>query len=164
MHHGLNNPQATHVLVVDDEPETLKSLADALVGHGYRVTTAGSAEVGLQAARECSFDLVLSDLYLDGTRGLQFAQSICRMHPHVPVVVITAWGDIETCRQALEAGVSDFITKPIEFDSLPFILESNLQRKKIEQRRFSEQRADVLFKTIKALAAAVDARSHFSGR
>jgi len=164
MHDCPNNSRETHVLVVDDEPETLKSLGDALVAHGYKVTTAGSAEVGLQAAKECRFDIVLCDLYLDGATGVQFAQSICRMHPHLPVVVITAWGDIDTCRQALEAGASDFITKPIEFDNLPFILESNLQRKKIERRRLSEERADVLFKAIKALAAAVDAKSHFTGR
>jgi len=154
----------THVLVVDDEPDALSSLSDALTSHGYEVTSADSAEAALEAAKECRFDLVLCDLYLDGMSGVQFTQTVCRMHPQMPVVVITAWGDIEASRQALEAGASDFVTKPIEFANLPFILENNLQRKRIEQRRFSEQRADVLFKAIKALAAAVDAKSHFTGR
>jgi len=164
MLYGVDDCSDTHVLVVDDEPDALSSLSDGLASHGYEVTSARSAEAALEAAKEHSFDLVLCDLYLDGMTGVQFTQAICRMHPQMPVVVITAWGDIEASRQALEAGASDFVTKPIEFANLPFILENNLQRKRIEQRRFSEQRADVLFKAIKALAAAVDAKSHFTGR
>jgi putative two-component system response regulator len=154
----------TQVLVVDDEPDALSSLADALTSHGYDVTSAQSAETALEIAKEHSFDLVLCDLYLGGMTGVQFTQALCRMHPQLPVVVITGWGDIEASRQALEAGASDFVTKPIEFACLPFILENNVQRKRIEQRRVSEQRADVLFKAIKALAAAVDAKLRFTGR
>jgi putative two-component system response regulator len=164
MQYEVDDCGCTRVLVVDDELDTLKSLSDALTSHGYAVTTAHSAELALEIAKERGFELVLCDLYLDGMTGVQFTQAVCRIHPQMPIVVVTAWGDIEASRQALEAGASDFVTKPIEFANLPFILENNLQRKRIEQRRFSEQRADVLFKAIKALAAAIDAKSHYTGR
>ena len=154
----------THVLVVDDEPNLIELLSDALTSYGYRVSTADSGESALELSREHSFDLVLCDLYMTGMTGLQLTEALCRMHPHLPVVLITAFGDIEASRMALETGAADFITKPIELSTLPFILENNLQRKKLETQRLSEQRADVLFKAIKALAAAVDAKSHYTGR
>jgi response regulator RpfG family c-di-GMP phosphodiesterase len=162
----LNDPgyPTAQVLVVDDEPDALAALADALITHGYDVSTAPSAEDGIELAKQKGFDLVLCDLYMNGMSGVQFTQAVSRMHPNVPVIVVTAWGDIEASRQALDAGASDFVTKPIEFTSLPFLLENNLQRKKIELRRVSEQRADVLFKAIKGLAAAIDAKSHYTGK
>lgn len=159
---GTTSP-TVHILVVDDDRDILELLREALVHHGYGVATAASAEAALEVARERRVDLVLCDLYLEGMSGLQFTQAICRMHPHLPVIVITAWADLEASRQALEAGASDFVTKPIEFARLPYILANNLQRKKIEQQRLSSERADVLFKAIKALAAAIDAKSHYTG-
>lgn len=164
MHHVAHEFHQVRVLVVDDDPDTLESLRSALAGNGYQVSCVSSGEEAIEAVKECEYDIVLCDLYLQGMTGVEVTQCISRMHPHIPVVVITAWGDIETSRQALEAGAADFVTKPIEFANLPFILENNMQRKRIEQRKLSEQRANVLFKAIKALAAAIDAKSHYTGR
>lgn len=155
---------AAHVLVVDDEPSLVNLLGDALIRYGYEVSKACSGEAALELSRVRRFDLVLCDLYMSGMSGLQLTAALCRMHPHLPVVLITAYGDIKASRLALETGAVDFITKPIELSKLPFILENNLQRKKIEAQRLSDERADVLFKAIKALAAAIDAKSHYTGR
>ena len=152
-----------HVMVVDDDLDVLALLSDALAGFGYLVSSATSGEQALDLAKEKKFDLVLCDLRLQGMNGIVLTRALCRMHPQVPVVLLTAYGDIEASKQALDAGASDFVTKPLELTTLPFILENNLQRKKIEARRLSEERAEVLFKAIKALAAAIDAKSHFTG-
>ena len=151
-----------HVLVVDDEQDVLDQLSKALGRFGYTATTATSGESALRQTRERKFDLVIADLCLDGISGIQLTQALSRMHPQMPVVLMTARGDIEAGRLALEAGVSDFVTKPLETESLPFIVENNLQRKRLEARRLSEERADVLFKAIKAIAAAIDARSDYT--
>jgi putative two-component system response regulator len=164
MQYEVNDFHQVRVLVVDDDLETLNSIKNTLASNGYDVTCASSGMDALEAAKQCEYDIVLCDLYLQGITGLEVTQSISRIHPHIPIVVITSWDDIETSRQALEAGASDFLTKPIEYSSLPFILENNMQRKRIEQRRLSEQRANVLFKAIKAIAAAIDAKSQYTGR
>ncbi len=158
MSHGMRRATA-HVLVVDDEQDVLDQLSEALGRFGYTAATATSGESALRLTREQRFDLVIADLCLEGVSGIQLTQALSRMHPQMPVVLMTTHGDIEAGRLALEAGVSDFITKPLELESLPFVVENNLQRKKLEARRLSEERADVLFKTIKAMAAAIDARS-----
>ncbi|MHB9037560.1 MAG: HD-GYP domain-containing protein [Armatimonadota bacterium] len=154
---------SAHVLVVDDDSDILKLLSDALKSYDYAVSTAGDADTAIELVKTRAYDLILCDLYLRGVTGLQFAKTVCRIHPHMPVVMITAFGDVDAARDALSAGASDFVTKPITLLELPIILENNLQRKKIEAKRLSEERADVLFKAIKALAAAIDAKSHYTG-
>ena len=151
-----------HVLVVDDEQDVLDQLSKALRGFGYTVSTATSGESALSLTRERRFDVVIADLCLERISGIQLTQALSRMHPQMPVVLMTAHGDVEAGRLALEAGVSDFVTKPVEPEALPFVVESNLQRKRLEARRLSEERADVLFKAIKAMAAAIDARSDYT--
>lgn len=154
----------THVLVVDDEESILDVLRDALEGCGYEVSATTSGEAALELVREHSFDLVLCDLYMQGMSGIQLTEILSRMHPQMPVVLITAFGEIDAGRRSLEVGASDFIAKPFDLAALPLILENNIQRKKLEARRLSEERAEVLFKAIKALAAAIDAKSHYTGR
>ena len=150
------------VMVVDDEPDVLDLLRDGLASFGYQVSTATNGEEALELARERKFDLALCGTRLRGINGMQLTATLSRMHPQMPVIHITAEGDVEAGRQALEAGASDFVAKPLETTSLPFILEDNLQRKRLEARRLSEERADVLFKALKVIAAAIDAKSHYA--
>jgi len=155
---------AMHILAVDDKLDVLRMLEKELTAQGYDVTTASSAIYALDLARERKLDLALCELNMVGINGLQFAQSILKIHPQMPVVLIVDAGDIDSGRRALEAGASDFITKPIDPINLRFVIESSLQRKKLELKRLSEHRAEVLFKAIKGLAAAVDAKSDCSER
>lgn len=155
---------AAHVLVVDSESDVVEHLVDALKSYEYQVSTAECGETAIELSREKSIDIVLCDLALQGMTALEVTESLCRIHPHLPVVLITDFSDIKASRKALEIGAADFISKPIEFITLPFVIENNLQRKILEARKLSEERADVLFKAIKALAAAIDAKSHYTGR
>lgn len=152
------------VLLVDDEDEILALLEDTLSNFGYKVYTATSGERGLNQVREHHIDIVFSDLYMLDMTGVQFASALARMHPQIPIVMMTAFGEIESCKVALEVGASDYITKPIEVSTLPFIIENNLERKKIETQKLRNERADTLFKTIKAIASAIDTRSYYTGK
>ena len=154
---------SAHILVIDDDPETVEMLSEELVSYKYKVSVATDAQTALEMIKSHNYDLILCDLYLQGITGLQLTKSISRIHPHIPILMITAFGDIAAAREALAAGASDFIAKPVELLKLPIILENNLQRKKIEAKRLSEERADVLFKALKALAAAIDAKSNYTG-
>lgn len=152
----------THILLIEDQPNALETLTRELTSQGYDVTTAASAIYALNLARERQIDISLCDMDVAGVNGLQFTQSILKIHPQMPIVLLIDSGDFDSGRRALEAGASDFVTKPVDMANLRFVLESSLQRKKIEVQRLSEQRAEVLFKAIKGLAAAVDAKSNCS--
>lgn len=151
------------VLAVDADQDTLDTLDNTLTSLGYQVNTAVNGELALDMTREQSYDIVLCDLHLVGMNGLQFVHAMGRMHPQTPVILIIGQDDVAASREALAAGASDFMTRPLEFNELPLTIEKNLQRKQSEQQRLSEQRADVLFKAIKALAAAIDAKSYYTG-
>ncbi|MCE5197443.1 MAG: HD domain-containing phosphohydrolase [Armatimonadota bacterium] len=157
------NLSPAHILVIDDESDALAILHTSLTRCGYQVTLAESATIALDLLKEMSFDLVLCDLCLTEISGIEFTRTVSHMHPNLPIVVITGFCDVDAARESLRSGASDFITKPLEISRLPIILENNLQRKKIEAQKLLKHRAEVLFKAIKALAAAIDAKSHYTG-
>ncbi len=164
MQYEANDFHQVRILVLESDPQTLSSLKAFLARNGYQVFGASSGEAALEAVKEREYDIILCDLSLQGISGMEVTKTISRMHPHIPVVVMASSGNIEMSRQAFDAGASDFIIKPVDFPALPFVLENNMQRKRIEQRRLSEERANVLFKAIKAIAAAIDSKSHYTGR
>ncbi len=149
-----------HVLAVGDEPEVLDLLRETLTRFGYEVSTATDGEAALELARQRTLDLALCDCHLEGMSGVELAKALHKMHPHLALILTTEDGDTEAENEALAAGASDTATKPLDLSSLPFILEDNLQRKRFEARKLSQEPADVLLKAIKAIAAAVDAKSH----
>jgi putative two-component system response regulator len=95
--------------------------------------------------------------------GHHFARAVVRMHPQIPVVILAAWNDPESRRQCLESGASDVLTKPLDLSKLPGVVEDNLRRRKLDQKRLSTERAEVFFTAIKAIAGAIDAKSSYAG-
>ena len=104
------------ILIADDDPSVTASLALLLKQAGYRSQTAASPGEALRMAGNDSFALVLQDMNFSrqtsGEEGLQLLKAIKSRQPHLPVVLITAWGSIELAVQGVRAGASDFITKP----------------------------------------------------
>ena len=84
-----------HVLVVDDDPNVLALLSDALASFGYGMSPVTTGEQALDLAREKRFDVVLCNLRLQGMNGIVLTRAFCRMHPQIPVVLLTAFGDVE---------------------------------------------------------------------
>ncbi len=107
------------ILIVDDDPSILASLALLLRQHGHRAATARSAEEALRrlrAAGEPAVDLVLQDMNFNratsGREGLELLAAIHRERPGLPVILITAWGSIALAVEGVKAGAADFVTKP----------------------------------------------------
>jgi len=104
------------ILVVDDDPGVAASLALLLKQNGYATQLAAGPEEALAALAEQDFVLVLQDMNFSrrttGEEGLELLQRIKGLKPHLPVVLITAWGSVELAVKGVKAGAADFITKP----------------------------------------------------
>jgi len=99
------------VLVVDDEPQILRSLRAILAGHGYDVVTAAAGEPALEEVARRMPDVVLLDLMLPGIDGLEVCRRL-RERSAVPVIVLSAHGEETMKVQALDLGADDYLTKP----------------------------------------------------
>jgi len=120
---------ARSILVVDDEIDMQQLLKRSLEPDlDCRVETASSGEMALQMLEKSRFDLVLADIKMPGMDGLELLELIKRETPDVTVVMMTAFGSIDTAVKAMKNGAYDFIAKPFDHDALVLRLEKALER------------------------------------
>ena len=115
------------VLIVDDEPIKRTILEDELAGAGYTVTTAESPLAAEPALAESPFDVVVTDLRMPGQDGLSFLRDLRRERPDQAVIVMTAYGTVETAVEAMKLGAFDYIQKPFTTEELLLKLDRLLQ-------------------------------------
>ncbi|WP_125779323.1 sigma-54-dependent transcriptional regulator [Pseudoalteromonas rubra] len=108
----------TSVLLVDDDPALSELLAMRLESHGFRVTLASSGHAALRQLANTAIDLVLTDLRMDNMDGLALNQKLQASYPGLPVIMMTAHGSIPDAVDAIQQGITAFITKPIDSDEL----------------------------------------------
>ncbi|MDZ7269755.1 MAG: sigma-54 dependent transcriptional regulator [candidate division KSB1 bacterium] len=106
------------VLIVDDEARMCAVLKAALEPEGYAVTTATSGTAAINALDTHAFDLVLTDLRMEGPDGLQVLDFVKRRHPACDVILMTAYATAQTAVEAMKRGAYDYIIKPFELDEL----------------------------------------------
>ena len=119
------------VLVADDDRSMCELLQAGLVRRGFEVTWRTSAAEALAAMSEGDFDVIVTDLNMPGTNGLELCERVTANRPDVPVVVITAFGSLDTAVAAIRAGAYDFITKPFEMDVLRLTLDRAVQHHRL---------------------------------
>jgi two-component system, NtrC family, response regulator AtoC len=122
------------VLVVDDERLIRWSLEQMLEKSGYAVEAATDGASALAAVRSDSPDLVVLDLKLPDTDGLQVIRQIKESHPWIQVVIMTAYSDVATAVEAMRLGAYDYIPKPIDFDNLVVTLRNALETQRLRRR------------------------------
>ena len=122
------------VLIVEDEPKMRRLLELNLGDDGFTTLSAEDAETGLKLLRENSVDLVVTDLKLPGMNGLEFLQMVKRSSVALPVVVMTAFGTVETAVEAMKAGASDYVLKPFSLDEMRLVV-----RKELDVHRLREE-------------------------
>jgi two-component system KDP operon response regulator KdpE len=122
----------TRVLVVDDEPQLLRTLALNLAGRGYDVTTAATAALALAQIRRMPPDLLLLDLGLPDLDGLDVIRDLHDYGPELPIVVLSARSGSQDKVAALDLGAVDFITKPFDMNELIARLRAILRRGSLE--------------------------------
>lgn len=106
------------ILLVEDDPDGRRSIADALQDAGHEVISAANAGQAMELFRECAFDTVVSDICMPGADGFQLLAWLRESSPHVPVILITAFGSVDAAVAALKAGAYDYILKPLNLDDL----------------------------------------------
>jgi DNA-binding NtrC family response regulator len=114
------------ILIVEDEAKMRRLLELNLGEDGFITLSAGEAEAGLKLLRENQVDLVLTDLKLPGMNGLEFLQAIKRQNAALPVVVMTAFGTVETAVEAMKAGASDYVLKPFSLNEMRMVIRKEL--------------------------------------
>lgn len=122
------------ILVVDDEPNMAELLEEDLRRRGYDVDAFTKPEEALAALRERDYDTLLTDLRMPRMTGLELCRKAGELKPDVPVVLMTAFGSMESAVEALRAGADDFITKPVELDLLALTLQRSIDRARMRER------------------------------
>ncbi|MGD2069613.1 MAG: sigma-54 dependent transcriptional regulator [Gemmatimonadota bacterium] len=120
------------VLVVDDEPRIRRIVEMALGDRGYRVLTAPSAEDAWDVLEDGGVDVVVTDLQLPGRTGLELLADVRRRHPRLPVILITAFGTVESAVEAIKAGAFDYVLKPFGVEELEALVERALDAAALE--------------------------------
>ncbi|MEA1933123.1 MAG: response regulator [Thermodesulfobacteriota bacterium] len=116
------------ILVVDDELDMLMLLRMIMEDNtDYEVDTTNNPSEALKMVMENDYDLVISDLKMPGMDGLELFDEVKEMDPDLPLIIITAYGSLETSDEAIKKGVADFITKPFRKDSIIFTINRVLE-------------------------------------
>jgi two-component system response regulator HydG len=122
-----------HVLVIDDEPSMCELLEAGLEQRGFQVAARTSAAEGVLALGGEEFDAVVTDLNMPGMNGAELCERIAANRPDVPVIVITAFGSLETAIAAIRAGAYDFITKPLDVEALALALDRAVRLRSLKE-------------------------------
>ena len=121
------------VLVVDDDRSMCEVLEAGLGERGFDVRWTMSANEALEILGTVDLDVVITDLNMRGMNGLELCERIVLNRPDVPVVVITAFGSLETAIAAIRAGAYDFLTKPLELEALAVALARAVQHRSLRE-------------------------------
>lgn len=139
---------AGRILVVDDDRGMCDLLETDMKLRGFQPECFNVPAKAIEALQREPYDVVLTDVRMPGTTGLQLCEQVSQLRPDTPVIVMTAFGTMETAIAALRAGAYDFITKPVEMDLLAAAIG-----RAIQQHRLQEQ--------VRRLSEAVDRAAHF---
>jgi len=124
---------SARILLVDDDRSLCEWVEAALTKRGLTLTWRTSADQGFALLDAEDFDVVIADLNMRGMNGLELCQRIAGSRPDTPVIVITAFGSLETAVAAIRAGAYDFITKPFEIEALHLTLNRAIAHRALRQ-------------------------------
>jgi DNA-binding NtrC family response regulator len=126
--------RSASILVVEDDAAMRDLLVEELSDAGFTVQAAGGAAAGLELARTDAFDLVITDLRMPEMDGFDLIRGIMAVRPPPHIVMITAFGSIETAIRAVKLGAYDYITKPFEIEQLLLVVDKALAERALRHR------------------------------
>ncbi|MFQ5648684.1 MAG: sigma-54-dependent transcriptional regulator [bacterium] len=132
------------ILIIDDEPKMCKILRFALEPEGYQVTTAETAEEGVEKFDQSEFDLVVTDLKMPGKDGLFVLDTVKKRRPGTEVILMTAYATAQNAVDAMKKGAYDYIIKPFEMDELKMKVKHIMEKRKLaeENRQLKRELKD----------------------
>ncbi|MDH3519536.1 MAG: sigma-54 dependent transcriptional regulator [Myxococcales bacterium] len=134
-------PDTCSVLIVDDDAAMRQMLGSLFGEQGYQVQQASSAAEALELASEREFDAILSDIKMPGKSGIAMVGELRHIRPDTPVVLMTAFGSIDSAVEAMRAGAFDYITKPFEPEAVLLTLERAIEQRALEEENRRLRRA-----------------------
>ncbi|MEJ2744762.1 MAG: sigma-54 dependent transcriptional regulator [bacterium] len=120
------------ILIVDDEKNTREGLRKALESHDHRILLAASTPEALRIMEQERIDLLLTDLRMPGEDGLELMRRGRMLHPEASVILLTAYGTVQTAVRAMKEGAYDYLTKPVDLNELGMVVERALASRKKE--------------------------------
>jgi two-component system response regulator AtoC len=167
------NRTSPRLLVVDDDPVTVDLLKEVLSKEGYEVSTALSGEEAVTLGIGNLFDLIITDVRMGEKDGMDVLRFFKKSTPDTTVIMITAFGSIETAVEATREGAYDYISKPFKLEEIKFTVQRALdQRKLIQENKFYRQelldkyqfknvigRTPQMFQVYKTIAKVADTKS-----
>ncbi|MEZ7196289.1 response regulator [Pseudodesulfovibrio karagichevae] len=112
----------TSILILDDEPIVSKRLQPALEKKGYEVESFYESAQAMARIRERSFDIVVTDLKMEGIDGMQFLAEVKKLSPSTEVIVITGFATMDTAKESMRKGVFDFLAKPFKLGEIQEVI------------------------------------------
>ncbi|NOX90079.1 MAG: HD domain-containing protein [Calditrichaeota bacterium] len=150
------------ILLVEDDKIAFQTIYESLEFFKFKCHGVSTLAEALEIIKKIPFDLILADYMLPDGTCLDLLVEVRKFRFDLPFVVVTATEDNGIIREAMRKGASDFLKKPFNLKNLPAIIERNLERRRIEQKKNSPQKATVLLKTIKALITALEAKDRYT--
>lgn len=125
--------QSGRILIVDDEANARSALAELLREEGYNVEVAADGFKALPKLDEFAPDVIVTDLKMPGLDGIGLMHKAIEQDPERAVIIMTAFGAIDTAVAAMRAGAADYLTKPINFDQLVLVVERAIERRRLQK-------------------------------
>ena len=129
------------ILIIEDEAKMRRLLELNLGEDGFKTLSAGDAETGLKLLASEPVHLVLTDLKLPGMNGLEFLQTAKQQNPALPIVVMTAFGSVETAVDAMKAGATDYVLKPFSLAEMRMVVHKELDNSRLREENRSLREA-----------------------
>jgi DNA-binding NtrC family response regulator len=129
------------ILIIEDEAKLRRLLELNLGDDGFKTLSAGDAETGLRLLNSEPVHLVLTDLKLPGMSGLDFLQKAKEQNSALPIVVMTAFGSVETAVEAMKAGASDYVLKPFSLTEIRIVVHKELDHSRLQEENRSLREA-----------------------
>jgi two-component system response regulator (stage 0 sporulation protein F) len=121
--------QLKRILVVDDEENARIALSKILTREGYEVASAGNGYEALNYLRDKEVELIITDINMPEMNGMAFLRELNRSHPASNVIMITAYGEVESYIEAMNLGAFEYINKPVKFEELKKIIHKIFKHK-----------------------------------
>ena len=122
------------LLLVDDDPFILEGIGEDLESSGYQVTRAENGQIALALLESIYFDLVITDLVMDSTDGIQVLKKTKELNPDIQVIILTGFGDMNSAIEALRNQADDFLVKPCESHEMLFRVENCLKKQEMSRK------------------------------
>jgi len=155
------------ILIIDDEPAQVQALSGFLKKKGFTIEKANSGSDGISVVEKKSVDLIITDFKMPDMDGLSVLKRAKEINPEIDVILMTAYGTIESAIEAMREGAVDYLTKPVDLSQLELMINRVLERKQLisENRLLREQLAEKFrFEQIISVSETMEEAINIAGR